>query len=110
MTDTQNEKPLFIPLNFEFWYAFRCGEKFDELRLYGPRWNEKTCRIGRKVVLSKGYGTAHRIIAEIGDFHKREASFFDEKRQANIFRLFDTLKKPIAQIVFTNFDRSRYPV
>jgi len=53
-------KPLFIPLKTEFYDAFCDGTKKTEYRLYGPRWNEKTCRIGRPVVISKGYGKKHR--------------------------------------------------
>lgn len=104
------EKPLFIPLNTEFWAAFRRGEKFDELRLYGPRWNEKTCRIGRKAILSKGYGKQHRIPAVVAEFHKRDARSFGSTTQANILRIFGTLEKPIAQIKFTDFDRKNYPI
>ena len=52
MTDI-NMKPLFIPLNTEYFEAFADGSKGEELRLYGPRWNEETCKLGREVVLSK---------------------------------------------------------
>lgn len=106
----KEEKPLFIPLDTEFWSAFRRGEKFDELRLYGPRWNEKTCRVGRKAVLSKGYGKQHRISAVVAEFHKRDARSFGSTTQANILRIFGTLDKPIAQIKFKDFDRSKYPI
>ena len=109
-TDLIDEKPLFIPLNAEFWYSFRNGEKTDELRLYGPRWNEETCRVGRKALLSKGYGKQHRIPAVVAEFHKRDARTFGSATQANILRLFGTLDKPIAQIKFTDLDRSKYPL
>lgn len=36
------------------------GEKTKEFRLHGPRWNTKTCRVGREVTLSRGYGTTSR--------------------------------------------------
>jgi hypothetical protein len=108
--DLIDEKPLFVPLNAEFWYAFRNGDKTDELRLFGPRWNEETCRVGRKALLSKGYGKAHRILAVVAEFHKRDARSFGSTTQANILRLFGTLDKPIAQIKFTDFDRSKYPL
>jgi hypothetical protein len=49
-------KPLFIPLKTEFFEAFKAGTKPEEYRLYGPRWNERTCPPGRPVVLAKGYG------------------------------------------------------
>ena len=53
-------KPLFIPLKAEYYDAFCDGTKDTEYRLYGPRWNEKTCPIGRPAVISKGYGIRHR--------------------------------------------------
>lgn len=46
---------LFIPT--EFFAAFESGTKDTEYRPYGPRWNERTCAIGRDVLLSHGYGT-----------------------------------------------------
>lgn len=61
-------KPLFIPLKTEYFEAFRAGTKDTEYRWYGPRWNEKTCRRGRPVVLSKGYGKDHRIQGTITGF------------------------------------------
>lgn len=53
-------KPLFIPLKTKFYEDFLSGKKRVEYRLYGARWNERTCSIGRAVVLSKGYGVSHR--------------------------------------------------
>lgn len=52
--------PLFIPLKSEFFEAFCDGSKDTEFRLYGPRWNERTCPLGRPVTISKGYGVKHR--------------------------------------------------
>lgn len=49
-------KPLFIPLCTKWFRLFESGEKTTEYRAYGPRWNEKTCVAGRKVVLAHGYG------------------------------------------------------
>ena len=64
------EKPLFIPLNTKYFEAFKAGIKPSELRPYGPRWNEKTCRVGRKVTLSKGYGKHERISGEVTRFRR----------------------------------------
>jgi hypothetical protein len=49
------EKPLFIPLNRQYWEAFAAGTKTEEWRRHSPRWNARTCRPGRPVVLSCGY-------------------------------------------------------
>ena len=61
-------KPLFIPLKTEFFNAFASGSKTVEFRQYGARWNEKTCSIGRAVVLSKGYGKTHRLTGVVCGF------------------------------------------
>ncbi len=61
-------KPLFIPLKREYFNAFKDGIKQAEFRPYGPRWNERTCAIGRRVTLSLGYGKAHRISGTVVGF------------------------------------------
>lgn len=57
------EKPLFIPLKRIWFDQFAKGAKTgnEEWRKYGPRWNEHVCRVGRRAVLSNGYGTGRRI-------------------------------------------------
>lgn len=62
------ERPLFLPLKREYFEAFKDGTKVEEFRVLGVRWNERTCRIGRPVVLSLGYGTKHRIRGVIAGF------------------------------------------
>lgn len=64
----REEKPIFIPLCREWFEKFERGEKTKEYRVYGPRWNEKTCRIGRPVILSMGYGKALRLHGKIAGF------------------------------------------
>lgn len=59
---------MFIPLKSEFYDAFKVGTKTTEYRIYGPRWNERTCRVGRAVVLSKGYGKQNRLQGEVTAF------------------------------------------
>lgn len=58
-------KPLFIPLKREYFESFRTGTKTEEYRPEGPRWNGRTCAVGRQVVLSLGYGKAHRLTGVI---------------------------------------------
>jgi hypothetical protein len=91
-------KPLFVPLRIEYYEAFARGEKHSELRLYGPRWNERTCVPGRRVILSKGYGKENRMNAVIWQFLKRDAHTFGSTYQASVLRIFGTLDKPIAEI------------
>lgn len=54
-------KPLFIALKSAYYEAFADGSKTIEYRKYGPRWNERTCTVGRRVTLSKGYGKQNRL-------------------------------------------------
>ena len=62
--------PIFIPLKKEFFEAFERGEKTVEYRVYGKRWNETTCTMGREVVLSCGYGKQRRLRGVIVKFEK----------------------------------------
>lgn len=64
MSDT----PLFIPLKREFFEAFVRGEKTCEYRVLGPRWNAQTCKIGRSVTLSLGYGKTRRLHGIVTSF------------------------------------------
>lgn len=66
-------KPLFIPLKTEFFEAFERGEKNTEYRMYGARWNERTCFVGRRVVLSHGYGSKRRLYGIVRDFQASRA-------------------------------------
>ena len=61
--------PLFIPLKTAYYEAFADGSKTVEYRRYGRGWNERTCPVGRPVVLSKGYGKANRLRGRITRFH-----------------------------------------
>lgn len=63
-----DEKPLFIPLRREWFELIEAGEKSTEYRAYGARWNERTCRPGRPVVLSLGYGKARRLRKVVSGF------------------------------------------
>lgn len=91
-------KDLFVPLKTEYWNAFVYGDKRDELRLYGKRWNEKTCVIGRGFVLSKGYGKANRVRTEITAFKKQRGNTFGSTYKASIEKLYGSLDVDIAVI------------
>ncbi|OHD27144.1 MAG: hypothetical protein A2Y38_08450 [Spirochaetes bacterium GWB1_59_5] len=62
---------LFIPLRTEFFDQFRAGTKREEFRPYGPRWNERTCKPGRKVTLSRGY-SRDRLKGKVAGFRVDE--------------------------------------
>jgi hypothetical protein len=67
--------PLFVPLDRPYFEAFERGDKTEEFRPYGPKWNEKTCPIGRRVVLSMGYGKARRLPGRIVSFRQDRHPF-----------------------------------
>lgn len=89
-------KALFVPLKTEYYEAFAIGSKREELRRYGPRWNEKTCAVGRDVVLSKGYGKQHRMSGRICKFKRQHGSTFGSTYKAAILSVFGTLDIDIA--------------
>lgn len=95
-------KPLFIPLKREFYKKFKDGTKTEELRLYGKRWNENTCRIGRGVTLSLGYGRKNRMSGKIWRFKKQHASLFGQTYQQSILNIYDSLDVYIACISITD--------
>jgi hypothetical protein len=70
MTGSANEKPrpIFIPLKTEWFEDFARGGKKTEFRKYGKRWNENVCWVGRRVILSCGYGKQRRIEAVLIGF------------------------------------------
>lgn len=92
------EKPLFIPLKGKWFDAFVCGEKADELRAYGPRWNERTCRVGRPVTLSRGYGKHERLGGHVSAFTKRHGTSFCRTYANAIQQTYGTLDIDIAVI------------
>jgi hypothetical protein len=56
--------PLFVPLRAEFFRAFADGTKTVEWRKFGPRFNERTLFVGRRVTLSNGY-SGERLFGRI---------------------------------------------
>ena len=68
------QKPLFIPLNAEHFEDFEVGAKTKEFRVYGSRWNERTCIPGRSATLSCGYGKHRRLYGKVKSFRKVPAA------------------------------------
>ena len=91
-------KSLFIPLKTEYFDAFADGSKTEELRIYGPRWNENTCKVGRSVTLSKGYGKHARMNGNIWKFKKQHGSTFGSTYKQAIMSIYGTLNIDIACI------------
>jgi len=61
-------KPLFFALKTVWFRAFESGTKTIEYRRYGARWHERSCAIGRAVVLSHGYSGA-RLYGRVAAFN-----------------------------------------
>lgn len=91
-------KPLFIPLKTAYYNQFDAGTKTDELRVYGTRWNERTCKVGRAVTLSKGYGKRHRLSGTVTSFKRQHGSTFGSTYRAAIEACYGTLDVWIACI------------
>jgi hypothetical protein len=92
------DKPLFIPLKAEPFDAFKNGTKRDELRRYGPRWNERTCAPDREVILSLGYGKQQRLRGRIWAFKKQRGTLFGSEYKDAILRHYGTLELDVAVI------------
>ncbi len=97
-------KPLFIAVKTVYFEAIKTGKKTFEFRLYGPRWNEKSCQVGRKVTISKGYGKKHRLTAEIASFQKLHGSKIPVEHRKVLLEIFRTLDLYIACIELKNVE------
>jgi len=74
----------------------------EELRLYGPRWNERTCTVGRAVTLSKGYSKGNRLTGRIWKFKRQHGTTFGSTYKAAIATCYGTLDVWIACISVTD--------
>jgi hypothetical protein len=102
--EDEGRKPLFIPLKTEYFQAFQDGSKTEELRLYGPGWNEGTCFVGRTVVLSKGYGKQERLEGRISGFRKQPARSLSTANRKAVRAIYETLDIDIACIAITGLE------
>lgn len=91
-------KPLFIPLMKEYYRLFESRIKKAELRKYGSKWNEKTCAIGREVILSNGYGKKNRMRGRVVDFKKIPAIGLGTFSKRSVLEVYGTLDIDIAMI------------
>lgn len=79
-----NDKPLFIPLKREHFEAFEDGEKSEEYRKPGDRWNSRTCYPGRAATLSLGYGKKRRLAARVDGFKLVKVTELAPKAQRDV--------------------------
>jgi hypothetical protein len=87
-TSNADIKALFIPLKGEYYDQFEAGTKPAEYRLYGKRWNEKTCYAGRPVVLSYGYGKKRRMTGTISAVQVKHFNELSSQRQEIILSVY----------------------
>jgi hypothetical protein len=83
-------KPLFIPLKRKYYEDFETGKKQLEFRPYGPRWNERTCVVGRPVIVSCGYGKQRRLCG-IVTYFERLTKENHPRKWASISELFEAI-------------------
>lgn len=95
-----DEKPLFVPLKKEYYLKFEAGTKDTEYRLYGPRWNEEVCRIGRLAVISNGYGNYNRMNGVVAGFKVVNGLTLPADLQESLKALFPTVNADIACVTF----------
>lgn len=93
-----NPKALFIPLKTEHFEAFQRGDKHAEYRIYGSRWNERTCTVGRPVTISKGYGKRARISGTVTKFDRVNPRTLGELLRIALLNCFGSLDRDIAVI------------
>jgi len=86
------EPALFVPLKTEYFRAFADGTKQTEYRIYGPRWNERVCRVGRRVVLSNGYGKRERLTGTITAFMSDPLACLDAHTYREMRALFPKIE------------------
>jgi hypothetical protein len=87
----RRRKDLFIPLMTEYYDAFDRGDKTSELRVYGARWNERTCDPGRMVTISKGYGKKHRRRGVVTQIDIVKALDLPVRQRNSVLKLFKHL-------------------
>jgi len=81
-------KPLFVPLKTEHYEGFASGRKTAEYRLYGPRWNDKTCMPGRDVTLSKGYGKKNRMTGVVDGIQIVRVCSLEKPHRSTMLKLY----------------------
>jgi hypothetical protein len=91
-------RPLFVPLKTEWFRAFASGSKREEFRVFGPRWNERTCAVGRRVTLSHGYSRRERLHGQVARFERRAWDSFSAAQQARLCEVFGRSDVDVAVI------------
>lgn len=100
MSTATERKPLFLPLNSEYYDAFADGSKTTEYRQVGGPWNEDTCTPGRRITLSKGYGKQSRMSGVITKFQRRRVTSLSYAAR----RAVETLYGPVKEIAAISID------
>lgn len=100
---------LFVPLSAEFYMAFEGGHKTWELRGIRSQFNERTVVTGKKVTLSLGYNTPHRLHGHVGEV--RTFDTIDEALESDIKEkiipsiIHEKKVESMKSILMLNYDR-----
>lgn len=81
-------KPIFLALKSAHYERFKSGGKDTEYRLYGPRWNEGVCAVGRAVTLSKGYGKHDRLSGTVVGFDRKQVGELNDRDRSDVRAIF----------------------
>jgi hypothetical protein len=84
------EKPIFIPLKLQKFNEFKNGTRKYELRV-GERWGIVNCPIGRKIILSKGYGNHERLNAVVTGHQSVNIDDLSFKERRDILNIYGSV-------------------
>jgi hypothetical protein len=88
--DNDKSPPLFLALRSVHFQAFADGNKTVEWRKWGPRFNDRTLRVGRRVTLAHGYSGA-RLFGRIVKLEFQPALFVRDDDVMSIYKPGDML-------------------
>lgn len=63
-----DQPAIFVPQKRVHFADTKSGVKRFEYRKLGKIWNEKSCRVGRRIIFSNGYGIQNRLTGRITSF------------------------------------------
>lgn len=95
---------MFLPLKSVYFEAFVSGTKTTERRMYGVRWNEKTCTPGRQITISRGY-SGDRITGTVAAFRRTWGTKLAPDVQAEILKCYGSAEIWVAEIDVSGLTR-----
>lgn len=96
----ERQHPLFLPLIGAEYDAFKSGEKTEESRRYGRRWNEKICYPGREVMISYGFCKVRRMLGVIKSVKRVQVNMQSDLSD----EVSSDIKQPHSDILIVSID------